>query len=253
MTETATESVDESLPPELPPRTLPLAIAAVAFVFFVAGVYAFATFGRQYFDPLSGSIGELLVQRAQDLKEAGYTEAALFSYQRALDAKFDDPRQRGWALRDYGTLLLEEQRPEEAATALAECLAAYPDDLKAHAIHCAALLKAEKFDALLAGAQAWRAAAQAAHDTASEAAALYHAGAAYESLGQEGNALNSYLAGHKLDSESVNAFHAATVLHRLGEDEQALLLLDDYLKRGSGWREKSAQALRSSIAAAQGA
>jgi tetratricopeptide (TPR) repeat protein len=249
MTEIATEPIEDTLPP----RAVPLAIAGVAFLFFVAGVYAFATFGRQYFDPLSGSIGELLVQRAQDLDQAGYVEAAMFSYQRALDTKFDDPRQRGWAQRDYGAILLREERPEEAAAVLAECLAAYPDDLKAHSLYGAALIKAEQFDTLLTAAQAWRDAAKSANDAASEATALYHIGTAYEHLEQTGNALNSYLAGHKLAPEGVNAFHAATLLHSLGEPAEALTLLDEYLKHGSGWREKSALALRSSIAAQQGA
>lgn len=230
-------------------RATPLALAAAAFLLFVAGVYAFATHGRDYFDPLRGNIGELLAQQARQLDEAGFFEAALHGFERALETGFDDPRQRGWALRDFAGILLREDRTEAAIAPLAECLAAYPEDLRAHSMLCGALLKLERAEALREAAGAWRDAADAAGDDASAANARYHLGQAHELLGEMDEALRQYLAGHERAPSSVNAFHAARVLHAQNRHGEALRYLDIYLEHGTGWRARSAEALRGGIRA----
>lgn len=227
------------------PRAQFLALCTFAFAFFVAGVYAYAHRGGPLVDRLSGNIGELIVERAKGQVEAGDVEGGIAAYLQAFQVPFDDPRQRAWALMDFGGLLIREQRPDEAVPILRECLAAFPD-ARVHDLLCAALFQSGEHEAALRAANAFLAFAK---DDPIRALAYCHIGAAQEALDDTEAALSAYLEGSRLDPASHNTFHAAALLQARGRTLEALRLLDQYIPHGSGWRLESARKRREAIVA----
>ncbi|GMU90982.1 MAG: hypothetical protein AMXMBFR4_00400 [Candidatus Hydrogenedentota bacterium] len=227
------------------PRAGYLAVCVLAFAFFTAGVYAYAHRGGPLVDRLSGNIGELIVERAKGLVEAGDVEGAVAAYRQAFQVPFEDPRQREWALMDFGGLLIRKQRPDEAVPVLRECLATFPD-ARVHDLLCAALFQSGEHEAALRAANAFLAFAK---DNPIRALAYYHIGAALEALDDTDAALSAYLEGSRLDPASHNTFHAAALLQARGRTLEALRLLDQYIPHGSGWRLESARKRREAIVA----
>ena len=222
-------------------------LAIVSFVLFIAAVYCYAHFAAPFVDGLSSHVGEVVVQRAKDLAELGQVEAAMATYRKALDAPFDDPRQRGWALRGFGELLIRERRSSEAIPVLEECIEAYPDDLKAHGLLCEAFRQTQRYDDEQTAAVVWFRLATERQHGGDRAHAKYHMGTAWEAQGQPGKALDCFLEGHAIDPEGLNAFHAAKLLCEAKREDEAVKLLDLFIEHGSGWRLDSARNMRKHI------
>jgi len=231
----------------LPPRVPLVVICVLALAGFVAGVYSYASYGGRFVARLSGEVGDVVSQRAKSFADEGDVETAIATYRQALELPFDDPRHRGWALRSFAELLTREKRPQEAIPVLQECLAAFPDDLNAHAQLCTALRRTEQFADALAAAERWYRAATEAGNALHRSLAKYHEGSALEAMGRRDDALAAYLESYSLDQTSVGAFHGAQLLHERGQEAQALQMLDVFIEHGSGWRLESALKLRSRI------
>ncbi len=230
-----------------------LCLAVVATAVFVLAVQGLAGSGRSLAEGLDDQLGEVAFKRAQALANEGKTPEALDEYVRALDLPFENPRQRGFALREYARLLAGEGRPEEALPLLEECLGRYDDDLVAHGLYCSALRGATRHEDLLDAAQQWLASATRMDSTSNRAHALFHRGAALESLGREQEALDAYLQGYKTDPVTHNGYHAASMLLERGETERALKVLRGYIEVGAGWRLDSAKELLARIQAERAA
>ncbi len=202
----------------------PLAVlAGAAFVALTAVVCLFGLFGQSFAERMSSRVGDIEAARARSLYEAGLVESAIDAYHKALDMKFDDPKQRRWALRRFGELLLNEKRPEDAVPILKECLTVYPDDLPAHDLYCQALERVGRAGELVDAANALFAAA--AQNRGSQSAAKYYLGCAWEKLGKPDGALAAWTEGQALDPKGRCTYRAASLLHARGDNARALDML----------------------------
>ncbi len=230
-----------------------LCLAVIATALFVLAVQGLAGSGASLAEGLDEQLGEVAFKRAQALANEGKIPEALDEYVRALGLAFEDMRQRGFALREYARLLVGEGRPEDALPLLEECLASYDDDLVAHGLYCSALRGATRHEDLLNAAQQWLDSATRMDSTSNRAHALFHRGAALESLGRKDDALDAYLEGYTTDPATHNGYHAAVMLHERGEAQRAFKVLLDYIEVGAGWRLDSAKELLARIQAERAA
>ncbi|HOZ45976.1 MAG TPA: hypothetical protein PLO37_09605 [Candidatus Hydrogenedentes bacterium] len=229
-------------------RLLFAGVGAAAFVLFVGGIYGYARLGGPIVNRLGTRLGEVVVEEAKRLHEAGETAAEIETYRKALDVPFDDPRQRGWALRGLAEALIGDRRAIEALPVLDDCIKAHPDDLKARGLLCDAFRQLERHEDVLTAATAWFEQAALQQSDGDRAHAKYQMGAALEAEGSTDEALEAYLEGHRFDATGLNAYHAAKLLYDAGQPDKALELLDGYIEHGSGWRLDSARKLRDRIA-----
>ena len=105
-----------------------LVIGLVVFVGFIAFVYGFAANGGPFVDRLSGETGEVLAARGQAQREAGNVAAAITYYRRAVAASFENASERAAAAKTLAELLLQSDRPREAAIAAREAVELAPGD-----------------------------------------------------------------------------------------------------------------------------
>lgn len=224
-------------------------VTVVVFAALVAVVYGYARFGGPFVHGLSEEIGEIVAQQARTHHEAGDLDRAIELYETALDRSFEDPRQRGWALRWLGEALFEAGRYDEAVEPLEAAVASYPDDLIAQSHLTRALRLAGRHEDSAAAAEAWYDEAVRMDDTLNRFHARYHFGQALEDAGDLDAALEAYLEGHDIEPGSMNTFHAAQLLVEQGDSEAARPLFETYLESGSGWRLESARSRLDAITA----
>ncbi len=216
------------------PWAVALGFSGVAL--FFAGVYTYATRGEVFVTGLDRRMGEILARRAESLAASGDVDAALAAYSKALAAPFEHASQRATWQREYGRLLLAQGQYTDALAQLDSAVRATPTDLKVRGLLCEFYRQTAQYDSLEDAARNWLTLAQAAGSGVNVSQAQYHLGLAYENTGKLDDALAAYAQGHEADPSGVNAYHEAELLIRLGRREDALPLLESYVKIGEGAR-----------------
>lgn len=218
-----------------------VALGAIGVAVFFAGVYAYAIRGEAFVIGLDRRMGEILARRAESLAASGDVDTALAAYSKALAAPFEHAGQRTMWQREYGRLLLAQGQYTEALAQLDSAGRAAPADLKVRALLCELYRQSAQYDLLEDAARNWLTLAQAAGSGVNISQAQYHLGLAYENTGKLDDALAAYARGHEADALGVNAYHEAELLIRLGRRDEALPLLESYVKIGEGVRLANAR------------
>ncbi|MBI5093509.1 MAG: tetratricopeptide repeat protein [Candidatus Hydrogenedentes bacterium] len=223
-----------------------LAVTGVLFVLFVAGVYAYATYGGPFVNRLSGELGEVIAARGVTAQEAGQTDDAIRAYQLALQKGFSEPRQKYWTQIRLAEVLLQTDQYTEASEYAREAIAFDNTDSKLHYVLTASLWQAKHLDEALAATDAWLDLVRPKGGRPLEDA-LWYRGMIYMDLGQRDIALEVFLEGARLDPKDRSSYHAAAILHDLGRDKEAIALLDAYIPSATDARAELAKKLRDAI------
>ncbi len=217
------------------------AIACLAVL--AAAVYLYGRHGGDWVDGLSPSVGEVTLLRAESLAAAGDTDAAQEQFWAALELDFDHPESAVRARMGLARLLMDKDRPAEAAEVLEPCRELAPDSLKVFGALASARAAARDYEGLEALSEDWLEAARAADDTVHQGLALYNRGQALEQRGETDEALEAYLQGHKIDPAGYNGYNAAVQLAEAGRRDEAAALLRAYRPRAVDWRRDAARRL----------
>ena len=119
-------------------------IAALTIVFTI-GVYVVAGVAEPHVDAMSYQVGERVAELARAHGEVGDVDEAVSLYELSLTKEFDDPRQRIWAMEEFGEYLLGLDRFAEAEKIAARAINEAPRDLKSYRILSQSLELQEKF------------------------------------------------------------------------------------------------------------
>jgi tetratricopeptide (TPR) repeat protein len=225
-----------------------LGVTGILFVVFVAGIYAYASFGGTFVNGLSGELGEVIAARGIAAQKTGQTDEAIAAFQMALQKGFTDPQQRLWTQERLTDELLQANRFPEAVDSAREALRLDGRNAKLHYQLSTALWKAKRLDEALAAAAAWLEAAKAGGAKA-QLDPLWYEGTINFEMGQKDKALDAFLQGAHLSSKDRCSFRAAELLHERDRDKEALELLNAYIPDAVGARADAARKLRDALVA----
>lgn len=219
-----------------------LAMTALLFAMFVAGVVILAAYGAPAIDPMAARIAELIMQEGIRFESAQMFPEAAAAYRQALEAEFDSHKNRLHTLRRLGMLVFKAEGAEKALPYLAEACEGPDAPEAAFQPLCNVLLMLGRFDEVVVAAGRWRLAAQRINRPDLVALAFYSEGKAQLSRGDSGAALEAFLQGNDTDPASVNAHEAAMLYYKEGKTDKAEKILESFLDRRYAGRVSSSRA-----------
>lgn len=225
--------------------------ALCVFLVVMAVMVMYAHKGESWVNTLGLRLGEVGLENGQQYQAAGEYDQAIDAYKQALNAKFALRKNRTFTLIKLGTLLMWRTSHEAALPYLEEAARDPEAPLSVFEYLCDCLITAKQYAKVHEAVRQWDSAAARARQTASQAQAKYYDGEAYRAEGNDPQALASYLAGNDIQPGGLNAYEAAQLLHKNGQLDKALELLELYLPGGSGGRAEYARYLRNQILAAK--
>jgi len=153
---------DESVQSPLPKGSggAAFALTGIAFLAFVAFVFAYARWGGPWVDALPGEIGEVMADEAARLAHAGETDAAVALYQRALESRFDHESRRAQTRTRLAALLTANGDWAAAIPHLREAAEMPRPALSAFPMLHTALMKTSNASEAVEVARRWRQAAE---------------------------------------------------------------------------------------------
>ncbi len=224
-----------------------LAGCALLFVLFLA---AYPACMRPLLARLDMSVGEVLMEEAMRLEEAGALANAEERYTMAIASRFAGEANRVFALKRLGTLLWQRGEATKARPYLKEAAEGPDAPISGYLPYCHTLLAVEDFGAARACAKRWLGAAQAAGDTGEEARACHAAGRAALGLGDEAGAIAHFERGDALAPGGTNASELAMLFYGQKDYPKALRYVSSYLESGAtGGRARYARDIHRAIQA----
>ncbi len=224
-----------------------LAICTVLFVLFLA---VYPAWTRPLLARLDMSVGEVLMEEAMRLEEAGALANAEERYKMAVAARFAGEQNRVFALKRLGTLLWQRGEPGRARPYLEEATEGPDAAITAYLPYCHALLALDDFEAARACAAAWLNAAEAAEDSSQAARACHAGGRAALGLGDEAGAIVHFEKGDALVPSGTNASELGMLFYEQKDYAKALHYAASYLESGAtGPRARYARDIHRAIQA----
>lgn len=208
---------------------------------FLAAFSRFSGRGETYVENLAEGTGEWQCLKGTRLAESGNIPEALEAYAAAAGLAFEAPRSKAACLAQYGALLVREGRYEEALAPLRESVEYDVSYAPAYAPLCTVLEKTGRMEEWEIMATAWFAYARS---TAERARAKEQLGRALLKQGRTDEALDAFLAGHRIQTASHNAYYIGRIYDERGDWDAALYYYGAYLEFGMGDRAQLAHLRR---------
>jgi len=197
-------------------------------------VYAFQWYGGDFVDGLDEQIGELTAIRARSSLTAGMSEEASRLFEEALAIPFLDEGQRLFCIHDFSTLLIDEEKYDQALEWIEEGARSHSNDQKLAYLRFRALKESGRNEETLAAVVLWYAVGERTDNVDAMRAAKFAEAVEYRDSRRPEQALNAFLAAHELRPGADTALRAATLCIQLGETDRARALLTEAARMPGG-------------------
>lgn len=224
-----------------------LLLSLIACCGFCLFVFAYARVGERLIEQSVRKQGMIYLEQAQRLEAAGEFDSAAAQYRLALDAQFDAYKYRTYTLKRLGALLWWREGPEAALPYLQEAFRQPDAPITLYEPLCDSLIQLSRHDEVYDVLARWRDAARSAGDKEQEALSHYYEGKAFQETGDETKAREAFVAGTQVQPGGRSAYELGVGYEREGDDESALLYIEQFLETGSGDRARHARSLRDEI------
>jgi tetratricopeptide (TPR) repeat protein len=214
--------------------------AVAALVLFLGGIFAYATAGAAFVDRLDEQIGEVQLERAVALERAGLLAQAEQQYEAALAATFAGRQNRAFALKQLGSLRLDQGRFEEAIGPLRASVASGQPPISVYKPYVEALLASNALEEAAAAAVDWRTLAEERGNRLELSRAHYYLGHLALARGEEGAAAAHFAQGHAVLPGRHNALALARLALAAAAYPEAWAHVQDVFLTGpepAMWRE----------------
>ncbi|MCC6696958.1 MAG: hypothetical protein IT365_15120 [Candidatus Hydrogenedentes bacterium] len=219
-------------------------IAACGFCVFVC---AYARTGERLLEQSMRKQGMIYLEQAERLETAGEYENAAQHYRLALEAEFDAHKYRTYTLKRLGALLWWREGPQAALPYLQEAFQQPDAPITLYEPLCDSLIQLGRRDEVYDVLARWREEAHAGKDREQEALSYYYEGKAFQESGDEAKAREAFMAGTQVLPGGRSAYELGVAFHREGDDDGALLHLEQFLVTASGDRARYARTLMDEI------
>lgn len=254
--ETLSSSSNQSPEPAgLKPQILPtlIVLSLLSFILFSTVIIAFARYGEDFIRRRDYSVGEVLMREGKRLEESSVPDKAQTTYERALLARFNDPKNRTFTLERLGRIYWGKEHYNAAVEKLLLASTGQNASIALYEGLVDSLIRLGRLDEAQQHIEAWTKRMNDSQENTSEQQKLVLRYTAFlsEKRGDMDTAIAEYEKCFKEYSDAESAARLAELLAERGDATSALRYLDHYFLLGAPRKDnKTLRKLYSSLALA---